>query len=49
MTEAAPTHHLACNWTTWADNIYRGGVLSPRHENGVQQFQDLVRAADADR
>ena len=23
------------------------GLLSPRHENGVQQFQDLVRAAEA--
>ena len=26
---------------------YRGGLLSPRHEHGLQQFQDLVRAADA--
>ncbi len=25
---------------------YHGGNLSPRHENGVAQFQDLVRAAD---
>jgi len=25
---------------------YRGGVLSPRHENGVRQFQDLVRGAE---
>jgi phenylpropionate dioxygenase-like ring-hydroxylating dioxygenase large terminal subunit len=29
-----------------ASGIYRAGVLSPRHENGVRQFQDLVRAAD---
>jgi choline monooxygenase len=27
--------------------VYRDGLLSPRHENGVLQFQDLVRAADA--
>jgi choline monooxygenase len=26
---------------------YLGGRLSPRHENGLLQFQDLVRAADA--
>jgi choline monooxygenase len=26
--------------------IYRTGLLSPRHENGVLQFQDLVRAAE---
>jgi choline monooxygenase len=32
-----------------ASGIYRGGLLSPRHENGVLQFQDLVRAADARR
>ena len=30
-----------------AAGIYRDGLLSPRHENGVGQFQDLVRAADA--
>jgi choline monooxygenase len=29
-----------------AGGSYLGGVLSPRHENGVRQFQDLVRAAD---
>jgi choline monooxygenase len=28
-----------------AAGVYRGGLLSPRHENGVRQFQDLVRAA----
>jgi len=27
---------------------YAGGVLSPRHEKGVRQFQDLVRDADRD-
>lgn len=31
-----------------AAGIYRGGVLSPRHENGVRQFQDLVRASRSD-
>jgi choline monooxygenase len=30
-----------------ASGTYRGGLLSPRHENGVLQFQNLVRAADA--
>jgi choline monooxygenase len=30
-----------------ASGTYRDGLLSPRHENGVLQFQDLVRAADA--
>jgi len=25
---------------------YEHGLLSPRHENGLQQFQDLVRAAE---
>jgi choline monooxygenase len=30
-----------------AAGVYRDGLLSPRHENGVLQFQDLVRAADA--
>jgi choline monooxygenase len=29
-----------------AAGSYRGGLLSPRHENGVRQFQDLVRAAE---
>jgi choline monooxygenase len=29
--------------------VYREGRLSPRHENGVRQFQDLVRAAAAHR
>ena len=29
-----------------AGGSYGGGVLSPRHENGVRQFQDLVRNAD---
>jgi choline monooxygenase len=29
-----------------ASGSYRAGRLSPRHENGVVQFQDLVRAAD---
>jgi choline monooxygenase len=29
-----------------AAGVYRDGVLSPRHENGVRQFQNLVRAAD---
>ena len=28
-----------------AAGIYEGGLLSPRHENGLLQFQDLVRAA----
>ena len=28
-----------------ASGSYPGGRLSPRHENGVRQFQDLVRAA----
>jgi choline monooxygenase len=28
-----------------AAGSYTDGVLSPRHENGVRQFQDLVRAA----
>jgi choline monooxygenase len=32
-----------------AAGIYRDGLLSPRHENGVQQFQDLVRACDKKR
>ncbi len=27
--------------------VYRGGVLSARHEGGVARFQDLVRAAGA--
>jgi choline monooxygenase len=26
--------------------IYAGGLLSPRHENGVLQFQDLVRKTE---
>jgi choline monooxygenase len=30
-----------------ASGSYDIGVLSPRHENGVRQFQDLVRASDA--
>ena len=30
-----------------AAGTYRGGLLSPRHENGVRQFQDLIRAAEA--
>jgi choline monooxygenase len=30
-----------------AAGTYLGGLLSPRHENGVRQFQDLVRAASA--
>jgi choline monooxygenase len=29
-----------------AAGIYESGLLSPRHENGVLQFQDLVRAAE---
>ena len=29
-----------------AAGIYGSGLLSPRHENGVLQFQDLVRAAE---
>ncbi len=29
-----------------AGGAYRDGVLSPRHENGVRQFQDLVRDAE---
>ncbi len=29
-----------------AAGIYGTGLLSPRHENGVLQFQDLVRAAE---
>ena len=32
-----------------AAGTYRGGLLSPRHENGLVQFQDLVRAADVKR
>jgi choline monooxygenase len=28
-----------------AAGVYHHGLLSPRHENGVVQFQDLVRAA----
>lgn len=28
-----------------AAGIYHHGPLSPRHENGVAQFQDLVRTA----
>ena len=32
-----------------AAGTYHCGLLSPRHENGVRQFQDLVRAADAHR
>jgi choline monooxygenase len=31
-----------------AAGSYHQGVLSPRHENGVRQFQDLVRAAGAE-
>jgi choline monooxygenase len=30
-----------------AAGTYQGGLLSPRHENGLLQFQDLVRAAEA--
>jgi choline monooxygenase len=30
-----------------AAGTYEHGLLSPRHENGLLQFQDLVRAADA--
>ena len=30
-----------------AAGIYRDGLLSPRHENGVLQFHDLVRAANS--
>jgi phenylpropionate dioxygenase-like ring-hydroxylating dioxygenase large terminal subunit len=26
--------------------IYESGLLSPRHENGLRQFQDLVRKAE---
>jgi choline monooxygenase len=29
-----------------AAGSYGGGLLSPRHENGLRQFQDLVRAAE---
>ena len=29
-----------------AAGSYRRGLLSPRHENGLLQFQDLVRAAE---
>ena len=29
-----------------AAGVYEGGRLSPRHENGLLQFQDLVRAAE---
>jgi choline monooxygenase len=29
-----------------AAGIYEGGLLSPRHENGLLQFQDLVRKAE---
>ena len=29
-----------------AAGTYDAGLLSPRHENGVRQFQDLVRAAE---
>jgi choline monooxygenase len=29
-----------------ATGTYNAGLLSPRHENGVRQFQDLVRAAE---
>lgn len=29
-----------------ASGSYHAGLLSPRHENGVRQFQDLVRTAD---
>jgi choline monooxygenase len=29
-----------------ASGSYRGGLLSPRHENGVGQFQDLVRGSE---
>jgi choline monooxygenase len=32
-----------------AAGVYRDGLLSPRHENGVLQFQDLVRACDKKR
>ena len=30
-----------------AAGVYERGLLSPRHENGLLQFQDLVRAAEA--
>lgn len=29
-----------------AAGVYEGGLLSPRHENGLLQFQDLVRGAE---